>query len=240
MIRIARYSVSLVMSCTVLASSTHAMTPAVPTEVVCPLTGEHFISMSEYGSYTSFGMSLDFEPLVMGALRRSPSVLTQCPDSGLPLYRRFEPVEVEKLRAMVETPAWQERRALGNVKYLVAYTQYVLGDGQDKVARALLAAVWSSTETNRAFLLGRAIEAWSRIADEFRPHDQDWTVANWLRVDLHRQLGLFEQADYWLRDFEAKAGSSHAPITDGMITLERRLISARNPEPAAPARVADR
>lgn len=222
------------------AFTAHATTPARPSEVVCPLTGERFTFTGDYGSYTAFGKSLDFEPLVMGMLRRSPSSLPQCPGSGLPLYRTFKPDEVEKLRAMVETPAWQERRAVDSAQYLVAYTQYVLGEKQDQVAWSLLAAVWSSTEKNKAFLLGKAIETWSRIADEFRPRDHDWVVANWLRVDLHRQLGAFDQADYWLRDFESKTGSSQMPITNGMIALERRLISARNPQPAAPDLAAGR
>lgn len=225
--------VAAALLCTSLALAANAMLPARPEEVTCPLTGERFSFTGEFGSFTSFGRSLDFEPLVMGMLRRYPSRLPQCPDSGLPLYRAFKPEEVEKLRAVVGTPAWQERRAIGSASYLVAYTRYVLGEGELPVAQSLLAAVWGATEENRAFLLAKAIEVWGRIADGFGPHDRDWVAANWLRVDLHRQLGKFEQADYWLRDFEGKTASGHAPVTDAMVAYERQLITARDPRPAA-------
>lgn len=222
-----------VLPCAAVAPAANAITPAMPQEVVCPLTGERFTFTGEYGSFTSFGRSLDFEPLVMGMLRRSPTRMPQCPDSGLPLYRAFKPEEMGRLRAMVGTPAWQERRAVGSAAYLVAYTKWVLGEGELPVAQSLLAAVWGATEENRALLLGKALEAWGRIADGAGPRDANWVAANWLRVDLHRQLGKFEQAETWLRDFEGKTQSGRAPVTDAMVATERQLITARDSRPAA-------
>lgn len=226
--------VALVLLWAALPTPAGALPPPVEQEFTCPVNGRRFKSFVGQGGRTHLAPgALDFEPMVMGTLRLSVIDAAECPGSGLPLFRRFQPDEVAVLQALVATPGWAERRRAGNQYYLTAYARAALGEDSRSIATALLAAVWTSREANNAFLLEQALTAWTRIADAVPPAHGDWAVANWLRIDLNRQAGTFEQADYWLRRFVQHAPAQQAPVDGGMIGLERQLINARDPRPAA-------
>ena len=131
------------------------------TRLACPLLGEAADYPTSY-SYSSFGQSLDFEPLVMGMIRASPHELVHCSDTPLPIYRNYRRFEIMRLRALVKTPLWKQQVEHQNLFYLQAYIQQILGEADITVAQSLLQAVWSAKPESRTLMLTKAMPSGQR------------------------------------------------------------------------------
>ena len=193
-------------------------------KLTCPLFGED-ADYPTSSSYTSFGQTLDFEPLAMGMMHASSPDLAHCSDTPLPIYRQYTSSEAKRLRALVKTEAWKKQVEYQNFHYLQSYIQQALGEANITIAHSLLQAVWSAKPESRTVMLTRAAAVWSKIAVQ-RNHDDDWIRANWLQVDLNRQLGNYSIATRYLQNFENVAPIGGHIVTALMIGRERRLIEA--------------
>jgi hypothetical protein len=198
----------------------------------CPLCETRFKAVVIM-SGTTFGMRLDLRPV--GAIA-SPIPLAVCPRCGFVLDKdrleRYTDDEIKARRAVVESDAYKRLKPDDPSYLRLAFLYEGLKRPPNEIAHAYLRASWQTERNgvrNRGMLA--AALAWlDQALAAATEHDKAWQTQKFLRGELLRRLGRFEDAT---RHFESIAGMKEfgeEPFPD-MIAQERRFIRVQETGP---------
>ncbi len=163
-------------------------------EFICPIGGEKFTAKA-VGSYSQFGMRLDFKPL--GALI-APIPLPVCPQNGFVMYKsEFTETELDKLKPLVLSDEYRRNRAENTDYYMVAYLRERMGADSLELGFLYLKASWEAEDKPTTLTSYRSF-AFAKF-DEFLMRDksqsQQWWTAAIAAAELERLLGHFEAVE---------------------------------------------
>lgn len=165
----------------------------VEADAICPLDGEPFRTEA-YASYYHAGTRLDGRPVLEG----SPEILPPpvCPRSGFVVYRdNFTPAELERLRALVDSPGFRAARRSTVLHFPVAaYTAQQMGEPPLIVATLYLRGTWESEDRAPAEYEDLAVRAirWLDTLLEERMQAVEPAEITLIAANLERQIGRFE------------------------------------------------
>jgi hypothetical protein len=126
--------------------------------MTCPVGGAQF-DYTSTAAYSTFGERPDGRPIASWGM---PVELPECPDNGLVMYEReFDAAQVERLRALVDSPDYQALRAEHGQYYRAAWLMRRMGAGEEAVLAMLIGASWEAEAIPRC---GGAISRRSRRA----------------------------------------------------------------------------
>lgn len=164
-------------------------TAAAAGTMTCPIGGATF-SYKPAPPGAGIGLRPDGKPYGSGHF---PTILPECPDNGLILYKDYSPAEVAKLTPLVASEDYQALRR--ETQYYRAYwLMKQMGLGPERYLWALLQASWeaeSRPELRARYLAELADE--SAKADP-QPNDLNWIGMEARSINALRELGRFDDA----------------------------------------------
>ena len=171
----------------------HALT-LFNAEFICPIGGEKFTA-EVVGSYSQFGMRLDFKPL--GALI-APIPLPVCPQNGFVMYKsEFSETELDQLKPLVLSDDYRRNRAEHTDYYMVAYLRERMGADSLELGFLYLKASWEAE--NKPGLLtsyrSLALAKFDELLMLDNSQSEQWWIAAIVAAELERLLGHFEAAE---------------------------------------------
>ena len=221
MIKIALFLVSLI-------SSAAPLPPVAQLELTCPLD-ESTVRVPAILIGPQTGVGLDLRPL---GVPQPP--VGRCAKCGLPLPfpLSFDKREEVKIRGVLASAEYRAALARWSNRALRALVISSVSGDLWKVARAWLEASWDGDCKD---CLARAVQAFGEIkreaSDEAHEGDRVRT-SNFLKVELSRQLGKFDEATAQLAALEARPEFQRG-VYPGLVRAESSLISARDAAPHA-------
>ncbi|HYI49844.1 MAG TPA: hypothetical protein VEX35_15405 [Allosphingosinicella sp.] len=163
----------------------------VTRQMTCPIGGERF-DFTTTASYTTFGARPDGKPFGSWTF---PLELPECPGNGLIVYQdTFEPAELTRLGALIETPAYRALRGGDTSYYRLSWLLREMGAPWEQVTWALIQATWQPADDSplRARYLGELAAAAAAKADA--PTDLPGYGLRAYGINALRELGRFEEA----------------------------------------------
>jgi hypothetical protein len=198
-----------------------------PTRQTCPVGGEVFDFM-QVGSYSSFGERPDGR--AFGMLTGFP--MPECPGNHLVMFRTFKPEEIERLKSLIESPAYRALVADGTPTMRAAWLAQALGDSPSDVAIRLIIASWD--EDDRPEIKRRLQREFIAAVDGLAP---GFVVLEARRANAHRELGEFAvalaQAETATRDLAADITGRPTERQDLADYLRRLKIVIRRHDASA-------
>ncbi len=203
-------------------------------DCVCPLCKTEFKAVVAM-SGTMFNRRLDLRPL--GAIR-SPWPVPVCPKCGFALYKplndKYTDEEVKKLRGFVNSAAYRKLATDAVSHERLARLFEFLGHDPDEIAGVYLQASWQAedkkdAESNRA-LLEKSREWLEKYLASSPEKDEKWRTQVFLRGELLRRLGKFDEAKKHFDRLGAMAAFQEGPFPR-LIVQELTLIKAKDASP---------
>jgi hypothetical protein len=183
----------LLLAATLLALPAAPALAGIPVtrQMTCPIGGERF-DFTTTGSYTIFGSRPDGKPFGSWIF---PLELPECPGNGLVVYKEtFEPAELVRLGALIETPGYRALRGGDTSYYRLSWLLRETGAPRLDVLWALVRATWQPADDSplRARYLGEL--AASAAADPAAPADLAGFAIRAYQINALRELGRFDEA----------------------------------------------
>jgi hypothetical protein len=175
----------------------------VTTRMTCPIGGERF-DFTTTASYSIFGTRPDGKPFGSWTF---PLELPECPGNGLIVYKEnFEPAELTRLGALIETPGYRALRGGDTSYYRLSWLLREMGAPRREVLWALIRATWQPANDSalRARYLGEL--AVLAAAEPDAPADLPGFALRAYEINALRELGRFDEASALL------ARTSLAPL----------------------------
>lgn len=163
----------------------------VTREMTCPIGGERF-DFTTTGSYSIFGARPDGKPFGSWTF---PLELPECPGNGLIVYKEtFEPAELTRLGALIETPGYRALRGGDTSYYRLSWLLREMGAARGEVLWALVQATWQPADESalRARYLGELAVA--AAAEPDAPADLPGYGLRAYGINALRELGRFGEA----------------------------------------------
>jgi len=163
----------------------------VTREMTCPIGGERF-DFTTTASYTTFGARPDGKPFGSWTF---PLELPECPGNGLIVYKEnFEPAELTRLGALIETPGYRALRGGDTSYYRLSWLLREMGAPRPEVLSALVQATWQPADDSplRARYLGELAAA--AAAEPVAPADLPGFALRAYGINALRELGRFDEA----------------------------------------------
>ena len=203
-------------------------------EIVCPLGGETFEAL-RLGTHSTYGVSLDWEPL---SYMRFPIPIPVCPSNGfIVLDEEMSSDEVSRVSSVVESTTYQsyflERHA---TFFLYAKLSEMLGEDAENRwwlyrQASSEADLCQSPARYREYALLTIEEGEARLAD-LTSHDNEYWVLSVVIPNMYRRIGDYDAARDWLERFDQldKPNDGLEQNFDLAFKLLREAITAERSE----------
>jgi uncharacterized protein (DUF2225 family) len=202
---------------------------------VCPLCKTEFKAVLVASGYQS-GQRLDLRPI--GAIT-SPWLLAVCPKDGFVLFRgaegHYTREELETLRARVDSDEYRKLGPSAPSYQRLAMLYEGLKRPPDEIAQAYLKASWQAEGKDEA--LNRTLLVKSRewldaylASSAQQKKDETWRTAAFLRGELLRRLGAFDEAREQFDRLGGMKEFQEGPFPR-LIAQEAALIQAKDQSP---------
>jgi hypothetical protein len=157
---------------------------------ICPIGGAAF-DFTTTASYSTYGTRPDGKPYGSWTF---PLALPECPDNGLVMYKEYSDEEVEKLKPLVASDAYQALRREDTSYYRAYWLMREMGLGPEEYLWALLQASWQADDKPelRARYQSELVEGSAKA--EPKPEDLNWIGMEARAVNALRELGRFDEA----------------------------------------------
>jgi hypothetical protein len=203
---------------------------------VCPLCQTKFTAILAM-SGTRFNVRLDLRPV--GPIA-SPWPLAVCTKCGFVLYKqdgKYSDEEIKALRVIVDSDAYKKLPRENSSYQRVAKLYEGLGKPPSQVATAYLEASWQveDDEARNRPLLGESLKWFEKYLGSGPKKDENWKAAEFLRGELQRRLGRFDDAKAQFARLKVTEEFKGEPFP-GLIAQEEALIAAKDRSPTEVAR----
>jgi hypothetical protein len=159
-------------------------------QMTCPIGGASF-QFAPVAAPVVAGERPDGRPI--GSVK-FPLALPECPDSGLVLYKDYDPGEVARLEPLVASEAYRALRKEDTQYYRAYWLMKEMGVGPELYLWALLQASWEAEgrpELRKRYL-EELVEASAKVPP--KPANLTWIGMEGRSINALRELGRFDEA----------------------------------------------
>lgn len=157
--------------------------------MTCPIGGGRFEFTSTV-SYSTYGSRPDGKPYGSWTF---PLALPDCPDNGLVVYKAFTANEIERLRPIVASAAYQALR-VETPYYRAHWLMKEMGAPPSQYLWTLLQAAWEADDKPQ--MRSRYLAELARMSAlvPANPADVNWVGMEVRSANALRELGRFDEA----------------------------------------------